>query len=385
MTLLYQLIVLGIITLMGMVALVNMIVFPSLRGRRMPRRQPMVSVLLPARNEAATLGVCLSMLVEQDYPSFEVVVLDDNSDDGTADIAADWARSDPRIRAIRGAKLPDGWVGKCYACHQLSELARGDFLLFVDADTVHSRYSISAAMSAMEERDADLLTVIPHQVMKSLWELLILPLLHFSTFCYLPFPLVTMSKNPKFAMANGQFMLFKRQVYERIGGHTAVRSAMVEDVWLSRLVKHFGYRLQIMDGGDIMSCRMYTSMRDIWNGFSKNLFAGFRYSVPAIAAVILFNAVTSLGPFFFLLSGLLSGSAHEPWFRLVFLQVASLITMRWMLALRFRMNFWSAFLHPVAMIVLLAIAFNSCRWVLAAGGARWKGRVYDFRNHPSTS
>jgi chlorobactene glucosyltransferase len=373
----YHLVITGIIGLMTLVALINIASIRRLGRRRAPRMFPLVSILLPARNEAKTIGMCLSMLTDQDYPQYEIVVLDDNSDDATADIAAQWARTDKRVRLVRGAPLPEGWVGKCFACHQLSAIARGELLLFVDADTVHTRHSVRAAVAAMEMTDAGLLTVIPHQVMRSFWEKLILPLLHFSTFCFLPLPLVRWSGNPKLAMANGQFMMFRRSVYDMIGGHKAVRSAMVEDVWLSRRVKEFGSSLSIMDGGEVVSCRMYSSFAGIWDGFSKNLFAGFSYSLPAISAMVLFNLLTSVAPFLFL-----PAAWGTPAFPIVAAQVLLLLVIRVALALRFRMSVWVTFLHGVAMLMLIGIALNSCRWVLAAGGARWKGRRYDFRNQP---
>lgn len=375
----YHLIIAGILGLMTIIALVNIASLRGLDRRRMPRTFPLVSVLLPARNEARTIGVCLSMLTDQDYPHYEIIILDDNSDDDTADITAQWARSDKRVRLVRGAPLPEGWVGKCFACHQLSGIARGDLLLFVDADTVHTRHSISAAVAAMETTDAGLLTVIPHHVMGSFWEKLILPLLHFSAFSFLPLPLVRRSGNPNLAMANGQFMMFRRSIYDSIGGHKAVRSALVEDVWLSRRVKEFGSSLAIMDGGNVVSCRMYTSFAGIWEGFSKNLFAGFGYSLPAISAMVIFTMLTSVLPYLFL-----AGAWGTPAFPLIAAQVLLLLTIRLALAFRFRMSLWAPFFHPVATLVFIGIALNSCRWVLAGGGARWKGRSYDFRDEPMT-
>jgi chlorobactene glucosyltransferase len=378
----YNEIILLFVCVMGLVALVNVLSFRSLRRVHPPGHAPLVSVLLPARNEERNIGLVLSTLADQDYPNYEVIVLNDGSEDATGRIAEQWMESNRRFRLIRGKPLPEGWVGKSFACHQLSEEAKGDFLLFIDADTIHSRHCISSAVAELSRSGAGLLTVIPYQIMDTFWEKAVLPLLHFTTFCFLPMPLVRLARHPKFAMANGQFMLFRRDAYRAAGGHEAVRTALVEDVWLSRLVKKSGNALAIRDGAGSVSCRMYRSFREIWEGFSKNLFAGFGYSVPMLTAMMAFNAMTSILPFVALLGWLLrAGSVAPPWLSMVVAQAAIILAIRLVLALRFRLDLWSSFVHPIAMTVLIGIAANSCRWVLTGGGARWKGRAYDFRKH----
>ncbi len=380
----YQIAVLGILLCMALIAAINVATFRRVKSHQKPHHVRMVSVLVPARNEEENIAVCLSGLVAQDYPKYEIVVLDDNSDDATAMIVKDWQQMNSQVRYLKGAPLPDGWVGKCFACHQLSKEAKGELLLFIDADTIHTRQSISAAVASMEKYDAHLLTAIPFLTLKSFWEKAVMPMLHFTTFCFLPFPLVSASKNPKFAMANGQFMLFDRKVYEAIGGHAAVKDALVEDVWLSRLVKSKGFSLRVMDGVPIVSTRMYTSFRQIWEGFSKNLFPGFKYSVPAILAVVVLNAVTSILPYGFLLFAVVSRSTHA-WTSIVAMQVAVILGVHLMMALRFKMNLIAALAHPLAMSIVVGIAMNSTRWSLMSGGLRWKGRTYDFRGQSAAS
>ncbi len=375
-----HLVILGSLAVMTLVLVVNLTGFSTLRSGNRPEHCPRVSILVPARNEAETLDRCLSGLAGQEYPDLEIVVLDDRSTDDTAAIARGWAARDDRMRVVSGAELPDGWVGKAHACHQLAAQATGTLLLFADADTEFAPGAVTAAVAAREQTGAGLLSLIPHQIMVTFWERTFLPLLHFSTMCFLPFPLVTRARSPLLAMANGQFMLFDRRVYEAIGGHAAVHTAIVEDVWLARAVKRHGHRLVVMDGGELVSCRMYRSLGHIWEGFSKNLFAGFRFSLPAIGAVMAFVAVAALVPFLLLPVALLSG-APWPLVLLPLVEVALLLAIRAILAVRFRMSFPEIFLHPLALILLLAIAINSCRWVIAGGGARWKGRRYDFRSH----
>ena len=380
----YQIVILGLLVCMGVIATLNLLTFRSVLPHQKPNLQPFVSVLIPARNEQENIGLCLSGLVGQDYPRYEIIVLDDNSNDATAVTVQQWEKSNPQIRYVKGAPLPAGWVGKCFACHQLSQHAKGELLLFTDADTMHARYCLSAAVASMEKTGADLLTVIPFLTLKSFWEKAVMPMLHFTSFCFLPFPLVTASKNPKFALANGQFMFFKRTVYDAIGGHEAVKDALVEDVWLARLVKRNGYALRAMDGVRIVSTRMYTSLGDIWNGFSKNLFPGFKYSLPTLLAVMVLNTVTSIAPFVFLAFVALTQTTPA-WTSIVVLQVSIILTVRLMIAHRFKLNWLATLAHPFAMGVVVGIAVNSVRWALMSGGSRWKGRTYNYRREEASS
>ncbi len=275
--LLYQQVIFGILAVLAFVTLFNVLFFRAIPPSAKPSTTPFVSILLPARNEEENLERVLSSLANQDYPAFEVLVLDDDSTDATGRIAASWSEHDHRVRVLQGDPLPPGWAGKPHACHQLAAAARGQLLLFIDADTVHQPHSVTAAVAELQRSGADLLTLLPHQVMGSFWEKLLLPLLYFVALTFLPMPLVAILRNPKIAMGNGQFMLFRKEAYGKIGGHASVRTALVEDVWLARRIKEFGHRLVIRDGASLVSCRMYRSLRDVWQGFSKNLFAGFGY------------------------------------------------------------------------------------------------------------
>lgn len=381
---LYLLAVLGAIALMALIALVNVLTVRSLTAGEHPWDRPLVSVLIPARNEERTIGIALSTLAEQDYGNFEVVILDDNSDDATFAIASQWVARDRRFRIVKGTSLPEGWVGKSYACHQLYREARGRLLLFVDADTVHARHSLSAGVGELQRSGADLLTAIPRQRTETFWEQTLLPLLHFVTFAFLPMPLVSLVRDERIAMANGQYMLWKREAYQAVGGHEAVKSAMVEDVWLARRVKESGRRLAIRYGATAVSCRMYASFTEIWNGFSKNIFPGLGYSIPAMAAVVLFSLATSVVPFLIMLDVAVTGGWTTTAAEIVAAQVALMLLIRFVLAVRFDMEIWSALLHPLAMAVLIGIMVNSTRWVLAGEGSRWKGRVYNGRSLPVT-
>jgi chlorobactene glucosyltransferase len=366
------------LSIMALVATVNVLAIRSLRALPRPGTFPKVSVLIPARNEEENLGWCIESLVEQEYPNFEILVLDDNSTDATAAIVQKWEQESGRVRYVKGAPLPPGWVGKNFACHQLSRTAQGDLLLFIDADTRLSREALVRGVAAVEHFRADLLTVLPDEIMQSFWEKTLLPLLHFNLLCFLPIPFVSGLRDHRFAMANGQFMLFRRKAYDAVGGHQAVKDVMVEDVWLSRLIKKSGFRLRILDGRSEVACRMYSSFKGIWDGFSKNLFAGFRFSVAAIVTVIVFNFATSVFPFVSM-AAIYMGWMQEGFLSLVIAQIAIVLGIRILFASRFKMSYVAALLHPLAVMIEIGMAANSARWVLVAGGAKWKGRAYGYK------
>ena len=178
---------------------------------------PFVSVLVPARNEAARIGPCLEALAQQQYPAYEVLVLDDCSEDGTADVARSFASRMPGLRVIPGAPLPAGWVGKPHACAQLADRARGEWLLFTDADVVHGPHSIARGVGAARANRADLLTALPGQRLGSFAEVLTVPLLYFAVVGFLPMFLLGRSRSRKMAAASGQYMLFRRSAYDAVG------------------------------------------------------------------------------------------------------------------------------------------------------------------------
>lgn len=374
----YDLIILGILVFLSGLVAWNLVSVKRIRRSDRPREFPFVSILVPARDEEQNIERCLRSLLAQTYPNFEVLVYDDDSSDRTPLLLQEMARGDARVRIFSGKELPRGWLGKCFACAELARAARGDLLLFTDADTAHEPESVAGSVAWLERERADLVTLITRLEMKSLAEKLVLPLVHFIAFAYLPFALIRKSRNTKIAIGNGQFMLFRRPAYERIGGHESVRHALVEDVWLARRVKAQGLQVEVLDGSEIVSCRMYRNAKEIWNGFSKNIFAAFNYSLPAIGLLILFNMVTYLVPPAILSVSLFKGGDGLSWIVLPGVHVLLPVLMRLALALRFRLGILSCFFHSIGMALLMGIALNSIRWILSGLGASWKGRVYQF-------
>ncbi|HUS14486.1 MAG TPA: glycosyltransferase [Chloroflexia bacterium] len=371
----------GGLVLLG-VLLLNMAVLPDLRRYPPPALAdaPLVSVLVPARNEAANIEACVRGLLASNYPAFEVLVLDDESTDGTAAILAPLAAADPRLRVLGGTPLPPGWMGKAHACAQLASAARGALLLFTDADVRHAPALLGHAVAVLRAREAGLLSIFPTQITGSLAERLVVPVMqHFAAYVLLPLPLMTSLRSRAFAAANGQFLLFGREAYDACGGHAAVRGLVLEDVALARAVKAAGLRIMLANGHGLVACRMYDGATQVWAGFGKNLFAFFNRSwLFLIAAAVVSGALWVLPPIMALAA--LPGALGQPlggstWV-LVLLPAAQYgvtVLTRLILAVRCGGRTGDSLLHPLGVAMVLAIAIHSGR-LAARGGATWKGR-----------
>jgi chlorobactene glucosyltransferase len=342
-----------------------------------------VSILVPARDEERSIGECVGSLLAQDYPDFEVLVLDDNSTDRTAAIVRELVGPGPRHRLLAGARLPEGWTGKNWACHQLSEAATGDWLLFTDADTIHAPGGLSAAMALADKTRADLFSAWPRLVTVTLGEKLVIPVLHVIALCWFPISgLRFLQNHPRLAAripvkllrscggANGQFVLFRRSSYARIGGHSAVRDHIVEDVALGREIARRvpeGMRLVNCDGGRFIDCRMYRSFREVCDGFTKNARAAFEDN---LAGWYLVGGLQFAG--FFLPFVLLFFRSQ---FRFALVEVALIYAIRFILVVRMRTSWVGGILHPIGQFLAMAIGIRS--WISTAGsGVQWKGRTY---------
>jgi chlorobactene glucosyltransferase len=246
------------------------------------REQPSVSVIVPARNEAVNIVNCVSSLTRSTYPDFEIIVVDDRSDDATGELARSVPAGNARaIQVIDGAELPADWLGKPWACHQGARVATGDLLLFTDADTTHGPPLLARAVTALQEEEADLLTVVGRQLMESFWERLIQPHIFFLMLLRFPdFERAARGGNWRDAIANGQFMLFPRSAYEALGGHEVVKDEVAEDLAMAQTVKRTGRRLRIRSAEDDLSTRMYRSLAHLVEGWSKNIVTGGLQSFP---------------------------------------------------------------------------------------------------------
>lgn len=254
--------------------------------------RPMVSVIVPARNEEANILRCAESLLKQDYPAdrFEVITVDDHSEDSTAEIISALAAEYPQLHPVQARPLPEGWHGKSNACYSGAEQASGEWICFVDADTCSEPQMLRAVIAFAEEKGIDLLSFNPFQEMISAAERLLLPGIFTAIATSMKFH---ESNDPekKEAIANGQFMLFRRSAYDAVGGHEAVCHILEEDIEFAKVIKKQGKRLYWAFGDEIMRTRMYTGLKDIWQGFGKNMMTIMNCHTFSGA---LFSAVKSL-------------------------------------------------------------------------------------------
>ena len=368
----------------------NLAVVPRLRKvRHRVDALPRVSILVPARNEALNIEACVGSLLAQDYPDFRVHVLDDHSTDGTAQIVRRLGLDEENGGLLTGADLPEGWVGKNWACHQLSEVADGEYLLFTDADTLHAPGALRALVSLARERSASLVSAWPEQLTVSLGERLVVSLLPFvGALLYPHFFLRLLEAHPalrqwvpvklrrSLGAANGQVLLFERGGYAQIGGHIGLRSHLVEDLALGRAVaSRMGEGLWWVncDGAGLVQCRMYRDLGEVWEGFTKNVRAAFEGGLAQFCAAGVVQGLVFVLPFCWLLWP----ASHVEW---AWCEVGLVLLLRVLATLGLGGSWWSVVLHPVAYVLALAIGLNS--WRRSAGaGVRWKGRLYQVR-HP---
>lgn len=251
-----------------------------------------ISILIPARDEAENIGDLLDSIINQDYPYWEVLVYDDLSVDNTAGIVQSYRKRDKRIRLITGRELPKGWLGKNHACHQLAIHAKGKYFLFVDADVQLEKTHLHDALSHMQNHKLHLLSIFPQQIMKSWGERVSVPVMNWVLVSLLPLILTRKSRLPAFAAANGQHMLFNGNSYRKYLFHKRFRNNSVEDIAIAKYMKQKRLRIHTLLSNGQIKCRMYKSLREALLGFSKNVLAFFGNHVPVAILIML---ITSFG------------------------------------------------------------------------------------------
>ena len=347
-----------------------------------PLAHPLVSVLIPMRNEADIIAETVKSLLAQDYPNLEILLLDDQSADNSAEIALKAANHDPRLRVIPGAFLPHGWLGKTWACQQLSEQAGGDYLLFTDADVRWQPGAVSALLAESRRTSADLLTAWPTQITKTWSERLVVPLMAFAVLAYLPVLAVHHLPWSVFAAANGQCLFFRRAVYQKIGGHIAIKKQIVDDMAFAYAVKRNRLRLRAADANGLIQTRMYHNWTQVRDGFAKNILAGHGNSVLLLLFSAIFHWWLFIIPWLILPYFLLSAQSFI--FPLFLITLG--ITTRALTAATSRQRIFDSIFLPVSVFLMTIIAVQSMRWHFS-GGPQWKGRTIPItksHNHPIT-
>lgn len=337
------------------------------------RRGRKVSVLVPARNEEKNIGCCIDSLLEQTYANYEVLILDDQSTDGTWRIIEGYEQRYPgRVRALRGAPLSDGWAGKPHAMQQLAAAASGEYLMFTDADTVHGKESIAWAVTNLEFHRADCLSGYVFQEMNTLGEQFIVPATYIMSAMLLPLWLIAALPAPGLSFAIGQLLVMRRSAFEAIDGYTRVRGEISDDLAIARTLKKAGFREVFLDIRRHVRCRMYEGYRASFNGLTKNIYDVARHRSVLFAVAVTLLVTFVVFPLALLPIQILTGAAGAG--RTLLCVAAFLLA--WAVVLYDRgLRWWAPLLYPVLFLHLLYMAWWSFAQVLTGQGVRWKGRT----------
>jgi chlorobactene glucosyltransferase len=267
---------------------------------------PLVSVLIPARDEEESISKCLLSVLHQSYLRLEVIIIDDRSQDGTANVVREIAARDPRVRLISTVGLPPGWTGKNHALVTGVHQARGDWLVFIDSDTRHQADNLSILMEYARREGADMVSLLPRMRNRSFWERVVQPLASIMLMLKFPLSRINDDSDLRTSFANGQYILIRRNVYDALGGHASVRDKFVEDIHLAKLAKASGYRVRVALAPEISSTRMYSSLRCLVRGWSRILYAAYDHSFAQLAAILAGLVAFSLSGYAVLVGTLLA-------------------------------------------------------------------------------
>jgi chlorobactene glucosyltransferase len=350
--------------------------FPSLpNDAKEPPGSPYVSIILPVRNQAKTVVECVRSLVHVEYPSKEIIVVDGGSTDGTRELLTSFNR---QITLVEEEPLPAGWVGKNWACHLGYKKSRGELLLFTDGDSIHSTDSLTRAVNYLQVEKADLVTLAPGTILRTFWEKVLQPPIFLLIMILVGGKLVNDDHRGN-AIGNGQYMLFRREAYEKVGGHAAVRDKIVEDYSIARLLKKAGLKLRFVTGEDVLGVRMYTSLAEIWKGWRKNFYTvSEKHMIWKATARIVLMFIFLVLPFAVLAYGLILAPTNP--FNPFLISGAFMSFLLWLgiiiLDRSIKISLGYALLFPLAIVVYIAIGIDSTIRGSLGYGFSWKDRVY---------
>lgn len=350
---------------------------------------PYISVIVPTRNEAYRIEDCIKSLKAQTYPNLEILIVDDSTDN-TVEVIKNIVGNDKRFRIIKEEKLSGGWVGKPHAMQQGSKEAKGEWLLFIDADTAHDPEIVSSSVKHAIKNKLDMLSLLSYLVCKSFWEKIIQPVLTGLIIFISPLGKTNDPKS-KFAFALGPFILIKRSVFNKVGGYEKIKGRIADDVEMAKLVKESGFKIGLAHGQNMMKLRMYERFSEIWEGWSKNIFLGLAQKrgirskglqvlVVLIGLFVVFDMVVL--PFIaVILSGLIYLLTNSP----QWLYVLLFSFLVWLFAILIQFYVHTRYgigkpkyapLYFLGGIITMGIFLNSAVKTLSGSGVTWKGRTY---------
>jgi len=360
--------------------ILNLVLLPRLGGDPVSTG-PLVSIVVPGRNEETAIESTIRRLLAQDYPNIEVIVVDDQSTDRTGEILARLAAESPSLIVVAGRPTPPGWLGKPWAVQQGIEASRGELLLLCDADVVYDPSVVSLLVSRFIKGDVGAIAVLPRFEVDGFWEATMMPMLPFVFLALSPAWLSNRTRIPILGVGGGPGTMVSREAWARIGGHQALRHAVVDDISLVRRVRSAGYRSITIRGEKHVSIRMYRGLREIIQGFTKNVYFALG-GTPARALFVLAAAfIFHIGPYLLALSGvisLVSGSAPaaSELAGIAAVLVISIVRLILFLDIGYRAD--HAILgHPVMMLGWIWIGLRSAWTVGIRRRLDWRGRRYD--------
>jgi len=340
----------------------------------------LVSIVVPARNEARNIERCLMSILKTTWPRVELFVVDDHSDDGTGEIARRIAAGDSRVTIIDAPPLPDGWFGKQWACHTAVRRAKGSVFVFTDADTMHAPALIARTITAMRTRGADMVSVMGTQELGTFWERVVMPQVFVLLLTrYGNSERMSRSTNPYNKIANGQFFVLGRAAYETIGGHEAVRSHVAEDMRIAQELCRTGHEVHIVQGLDYLSTRMYAGLGELIRGWGKNVYAAGRDTIKlGPVGKTLLRLVFPIPPLWYVAPALLALMSLAGFLPIAVLwwgaAAYGVTTLFWMaIAVQAKTPFWYGFLHPLGAFMMFVL-FVRAAW--RGDHVEWKGREY---------
>ena len=336
---------------------------------------PYISVCVPARNEERDVKKCVESLLNQDYPNFEVIVVDDNSNDNTPKIVSSMAEQYSNLIFIAGAQLASGWTGKPYALHQAYQRSRGQYLLFTDADLTYQSHALKTAVHTMICKDLDLLTLMPAVIFGSFWERVVQPVIFGFIASLTNFRKVN-SESHQSAMGFGAFLFFKKEAYQKIGGHLSVANEVLEDIMIAKKAKLNGLSVLVADGKNLFSIRMYHSMREIWMGWRKNIFLAMKSSVFRASYYMAMVLCFLLTPYIVVMCNLWIG-AGGVWVGISLLGLALTLATGLGLCHELGLERKNVFLFPLGAILMVMIMISSMLQTLLLRRTEWRGRIYE--------
>jgi chlorobactene glucosyltransferase len=368
----YEIGLVAVVSYFFLMSLINIVCMKIVTAKPTVKSGIKVSVMIPARNEADNIERCLTALRAQDYDNYEILVIDDNSNDGTFDIVQRITKEDPRVQVFKGKPLPDDWYGKPFALQQLSEYAQGELFLFTDADTIHATTSVSWAVSNVKKTNADLISGFAGQRLRTLGERLTVPIMFLLTGFVIPLFLNRFIRNGYFSAAIGQYIVIKRDVFIAINGFQAFKNKTSEDIYMSRYIKSKGYKTEFLDLTDQLYCRMYNGFNESVKGIGKNIYDFLGKNVFILILVVVAVLLFFLMPFPLLIWAIIISSVHLP----LIIAMNVLATLTWLvLFIGRRISWYNALLWPLMYCCLMYMILWSAFRTISKQGFSWKGRI----------